>query len=75
MNNLDFQHVQDDNFRSLVNALPRNVQAKVLKQFEYLMTIVQPHHYDSKRWQDDGLYGLTETTEKNQLRQSRIHRW
>lgn len=46
MNNLDFQHVQDDNFRSLVDALPRNVQAKVLKQFEYLMTIVQPPSFN-----------------------------
>ena len=42
MNNLDFQHVQDDNFRDLVNALPTNVQSKVLKQFEYLMTIALP---------------------------------
>ena len=42
MNNLDFQHVQDNNFHNLVNALPRNVQSKVLKQFEYLMTIVLP---------------------------------
>ena len=42
MNNLDFQHVQDANFRNLVDALPRNVQSKVPKQFEYLMTVVLP---------------------------------
>ncbi len=42
MNNLEFQHVQDDNFRNLVEALPRNVQSKVSKQFEYLMTVVLP---------------------------------
>ena len=32
MSNLDFQHVQDNNFRKLFNALPSNIQTKVVKQ-------------------------------------------
>ena len=49
MSNLDFQHVQDNNFRKLFNALPSNIQSKVVKKFEYLITIALPPSLQFKK--------------------------